>query len=91
MQFGVTKALIGDFVRHDEPHPAEPDVVTPWYSLDYVYRMEAGEAVLRAYALTGEDAARVLFRLLQDFAYALEDESATEPLWVRRHDEYGEV
>ena len=21
VQFGVTKALIGDFVRHDEPHP----------------------------------------------------------------------
>ena len=40
--------------------------------------MEAGEAVLRAYALTGEDAARVLIRLLQDFAYAVEDESSTE-------------
>jgi catechol 1,2-dioxygenase len=46
VQFGVTKALIGDFVRHDEAHPAESDVSTPWYSLDYVYRMEAGEAVL---------------------------------------------
>ena len=23
VQFGVTKALIGDFVRHDEPHPTE--------------------------------------------------------------------
>jgi catechol 1,2-dioxygenase len=46
VQFGVTKALIGDFMRHDEPHPIESDVGTPWYSLDYVYRMEAGEAVL---------------------------------------------
>ena len=46
VQFGVTKALIGDFVRHDEPHPTEGDVGTPWYSLDYVYRMEAGDAVL---------------------------------------------
>ena len=46
MQFGVTKALIGDFVRHDEPHPTEANVGAPWYSLDYVYRMEAGEAVL---------------------------------------------
>jgi catechol 1,2-dioxygenase len=45
-QFGVTKALIGDFVRHDEPHPTERDVATPWYSLDHVYRMETGEAVL---------------------------------------------
>jgi catechol 1,2-dioxygenase len=45
-QFGVTRALIGDFVRHDQPHPADADVATPWYSLDYLYRMEAGEAVL---------------------------------------------
>jgi catechol 1,2-dioxygenase len=45
-QFGVTRALIGDFVRHDQPHPANADVATPWYSLDYLYRMEAGEAVL---------------------------------------------
>src|SRR4051794_22180902 len=33
VQFGVTKALIGNFVRHDAPHPAEADVGTPWYSL----------------------------------------------------------
>ena len=46
VQFGVTKALIGDFVRHDEPHPTAADVRPPWYSLDHVYRMEAGEAVL---------------------------------------------
>jgi catechol 1,2-dioxygenase len=46
VQFGVTKALIGDFMRHDAPHPTAADVVAPWYSLDYVYRMEAGEAVL---------------------------------------------
>jgi catechol 1,2-dioxygenase len=45
-QFGVTKALIGDFVRHDAPHPDAPDVARPWYSLDHVYRMEKGEAVL---------------------------------------------
>lgn len=46
VQFGVTKALIGDFVRHDEPHPSEGDVGMPWFSLDYVYRMEVGDAVL---------------------------------------------
>jgi tetratricopeptide (TPR) repeat protein len=39
---------------------------------------EADKIVARAYALGGEKAARVLVRLLQDFAYALEDESATE-------------
>jgi catechol 1,2-dioxygenase len=46
VQFGVTKALIGNFVRHDAADPAGPDIGPPWYSLDYVYRMEAGEAVL---------------------------------------------
>nr|WP_167075463.1 dioxygenase [Sphingomonas vulcanisoli] len=46
VQFGVTEALVGDFVRHDEPHPDTPDVPAPWYSLDYVYTMEEGEAVL---------------------------------------------
>ena len=46
VQFGVTKALIGEFIRHEEPHPSEHDVDTPGYPLDHVYRMEAGEAVL---------------------------------------------
>src|SRR3954469_12675378 len=47
VQFGVTKALIGDFVRHDDPHPIAADVQAPWYALEYVSRMEPGEAVLR--------------------------------------------
>jgi catechol 1,2-dioxygenase len=46
VQFGVTKALIGGFIRHDEPHPTYPDVAAPWYSLNYVYVMEPGEAIL---------------------------------------------
>jgi catechol 1,2-dioxygenase len=45
-QFGVTKALLGNFVCHDEPHPTETGVAAPWYSLDFVYIMEPGEAVL---------------------------------------------
>lgn len=46
VQFGVTRALIGDFVRHDEPHPQAPGVAAPWWSLDYTYAMEPGEALL---------------------------------------------
>ena len=46
VQFGVTRALMGDFIRHDERHPTERDVAMPWYALDYTYKMEAGEAVL---------------------------------------------
>jgi catechol 1,2-dioxygenase len=46
VQFGVTKALVGDYVRHDEPHPTDPSIATPWYALDYTYVMEPGETVL---------------------------------------------
>src|SRR5262250_3787034 len=43
-QFGVTRTLIGHYVRHDnEPAPA-PDVTGPWYSLDYTFGIEPGVA-----------------------------------------------
>jgi catechol 1,2-dioxygenase len=46
VQFGVTRALIGNYVRHEsEPAPAS-DVEGPWYSLDYTFRMEPGQAKL---------------------------------------------
>ena len=45
-QFGVTRALIGRFERHDGPHPTEPDVAAPWYTLDYTFTLEPGEARL---------------------------------------------
>ena len=46
VQFGVTRALVGDYRRHDEAHPTSPDVTAPWYSLDYVFTLEPGEARL---------------------------------------------
>ncbi len=45
VQFGVTRALVGDYVRHDGKAPA-PDVKGEWYSLDYTFGMEPGEAKL---------------------------------------------
>jgi catechol 1,2-dioxygenase len=45
VQFGVTRRLLGDFVRHDEPPPV-PGMKTPWYSLDYTFIMEPGVAKL---------------------------------------------
>ena len=43
VQFGVTRALLGDYVRHDE---AEPSLgfAAPWYSLDQRFTLEPGEA-----------------------------------------------
>ena len=43
VQFGVTRALIGDYVRHDEPS-AEHGFAAPWYSLDQQFVIEPGEA-----------------------------------------------
>jgi protocatechuate 3,4-dioxygenase beta subunit len=43
VQFGVTRALIGNYIRHDEPSP-EPGFTTPWYSLVQRFTLEPGEA-----------------------------------------------
>ena len=45
VQFGVTRALVGDYMRH-EGNPPAPDVKGDWYSLDYSFGMEPGEAKL---------------------------------------------
>ncbi len=45
VQFGVTRALVGNFVRHDGPAPA-PDVKGEWYSLDQTFVMEPGQSRL---------------------------------------------
>lgn len=45
VQFGVTKALIGDYVRHDGQAPAT-GVKGGWYSLDQTFVMEVGESRL---------------------------------------------
>jgi catechol 1,2-dioxygenase len=46
VQFGVTRATIGDFLRHTEPHPADSSVQTPWYSLECAFTLEPGTARL---------------------------------------------
>ena len=43
VQFGVTRALIGNFVLHVESAP-ELGFATPWYSLEQRFVMEPGEA-----------------------------------------------
>lgn len=44
--FGVTRALVGDYRRHDQGEPPAPDVPAPWYTLNYRFVMEQGEATL---------------------------------------------
>jgi catechol 1,2-dioxygenase len=43
VQFGVTRALIGNYVRHDESAP-ERGLAAPWYALDQRFTLEPGEA-----------------------------------------------
>lgn len=46
VQFGVTKALLGDYVRHDTGTPPAPGVKAPWFTLEYTFVMEPGTARL---------------------------------------------
>jgi catechol 1,2-dioxygenase len=46
VQFGVTRHLIGDFVRHETGPAPAPDINGPWYSLDYTFTMEPGKTRL---------------------------------------------
>lgn len=46
VQFGVTRRLMGNFVRHPEPHPERSDLPAPWWSLHHVFVIEPGEAKL---------------------------------------------
>lgn len=46
VQFGVTEATTGRYIRHDEPNQDDPSLPVPWYSLSYTYVMERGATVL---------------------------------------------
>jgi catechol 1,2-dioxygenase len=45
-QFGVTGPLITMYVRHSGEQAPDPDVTEPWYTLDYTFIVEPGEAWL---------------------------------------------
>jgi hydroxyquinol 1,2-dioxygenase len=54
VQFGVTRHLIGDYVRHErEPAPAS-DVKGPWYSLAHTFVMEDGRTKLPRPPISGK-------------------------------------
>ena len=44
-QFGVTRALVGDFLPHNE-HAPDAEVAAPWHSLDFTFVVEPGESRL---------------------------------------------
>jgi catechol 1,2-dioxygenase len=53
-QFGVTDALIGHYMRHDNEAAPADDVNGPWYSLDHGFTLEAGEARLPKAPITSK-------------------------------------
>jgi len=53
-QFGVTRHLIGDYVRHDGERRPAPDVTGPWYSLDRTLVMEPGPSRLPRPPISGK-------------------------------------
>ncbi|HVX91923.1 MAG TPA: dioxygenase [Xanthobacteraceae bacterium] len=54
VQFGVTQALVGDYVRHDTGTPPAPDVTAPWYTLDQSFCMEPGPSRLPKPPISGK-------------------------------------
>ena len=68
VQFGVTRKLIGNYVRHEnEPAPAA-DVKGAWYSLDYTFTMERGhdQASARADIRQSDRASGRRFRIWRE-------------------------
>ena len=53
VQFAVTQALIGRYVRHDDELAPAAGVAAPWYSLSYTFVIETGEATLPPPPITG--------------------------------------
>jgi hydroxyquinol 1,2-dioxygenase len=54
VQFGVTRHLIGNYIRHDEPRAGAPDVTPPWYTIEHTFIMENGKARLPRPPITGK-------------------------------------
>jgi catechol 1,2-dioxygenase len=54
VQFGVTRHLIGNFVRHDNERARAPDVTGPWYSLKHDFVMEPGAPKLPRPPISGK-------------------------------------
>ncbi len=54
VQFGVTRALIGQYVLHSGEAPPAADVQGAWYTLDHHFVIEAGEASLPRPPITGK-------------------------------------
>jgi catechol 1,2-dioxygenase len=53
-QFGVTRHLIGSYMRHENEKAPAPDVAGDWYSLAHTFVMEKGTNRLPRAPITGK-------------------------------------
>jgi len=66
VQFGVTRTLVGNYIRHDNETPPTADVSGPWYSLDYTFSIEPGDAKLPRPPITAKaEGARAKLEILE--------------------------
>ena len=66
VQFGVTRALVGNYVRHENEPAPTADVTGPWYSLDFTFTIEPGVAKLPRPPITAKaEGARVKLEILE--------------------------
>ena len=54
VQFGVTKTLVGNYIRHENETSPALDVEGDWYSLDFTFTVERGVAELPRPPITGK-------------------------------------
>jgi hydroxyquinol 1,2-dioxygenase len=53
-QFGVTRALIGNFVLHENEPAPDRTVTGPWYSLEHTFVLQPGESYLPPPPVSGK-------------------------------------
>ena len=54
VQFGVTQALIGDYVLHEDEHPHAGDAGGRWYTLEHTLVISPGDAALPMPPIAGK-------------------------------------
>ena len=63
VQFGVTEALVGNYIRHDTDKAA--DVKAPWYSLEYTFTVEKGASKLPKAPISAKATERAQLEVLE--------------------------
>ena len=66
VQFGVTRALVGNYTRHESGNPPAADVSGPWYSLDFTFTVEPGVSKLPRAPITAKaEGERIKLEILE--------------------------